>query len=113
MENELPQATWTERLLYFLGRRRGFLVEGNSMEPALADGDAVLIKPRAKIAIGDIVLARHPYQQSVKILKRVTAINENESFELVGDNIAESTDSRNFGPIPSKDILGKVICRLK
>jgi len=113
MENELPQATWKERILYFFGRRQGFLIEGNSMAPTLLDGDAVLIDPRATILAGDIALAKHPYKQSVKILKRIDKINTDGSFELTGDNEVESTDSRTFGPILSKDILGKVVCRLK
>jgi nickel-type superoxide dismutase maturation protease len=113
MKNGLPQATRREKLLYFMGRRHGFLVEGNSMAPTLLDGQAVLIDPRARIGAGDIVLARHPYKQSVKILKRIDRINTDGSCELAGDNEAESTDSRTFGPISSKDILGKVVCRLK
>ena len=83
------------------------------MAPTLLDGQAVLIDPRGKIKAGDIVLANHPYKQSVKILKRIDKINANGSCELAGDNEAESTDSRTFGPILSKDILGKVVCRLK
>lgn len=113
MKNELPLATWKERLLYFLGRRRGFLVEGNSMSPTLHDGDAVLIRPSSNISIGDIVLARHPYKQSVRILKRVAAIHADGHCDLTGDNASESTDSRSFGAIAAEDILGKVICRLK
>ena len=113
MKNGLPQATWKERLLYFIGRRHGFLIEGNSMAPTLLDGHSVLIDPRARIEAGDIVLARHPYKQSVKILKRIDKINTDGSYELAGDNEAESTDSRTFGPILSKDILGKAVCRLE
>jgi len=113
MKNELPQATWKERFLCFFGRRHGFRIQGNSMEPTLLDGDAVLIDPRATIMGGDIVLANHPYKQSVKILKRINKINADGSCDLAGDNEAESTDSRTFGPILSKDILGKAVCRLK
>src|SRR5262245_18533241 len=112
MKNEVAPASWKDKLLYFFGRRQGFLVEGNSMPPALPDGSAVLIDQRAKIDAGDIVRARHPYKQSVKILKRVDKINIDGTYELVGDNEAESTDSRTFGPIPLKEILGKVVCRL-
>ena len=83
------------------------------MAPTLVDGDAILITPHARIAVGDIVLARHPYKQSVKILKRVDKINADGSCDLAGDNPDQSTDSRTFGPIPSKDILGKAVCRLK
>jgi nickel-type superoxide dismutase maturation protease len=113
MENELPEASWKERVLFFLGRRHGFLVEGNSMLPVLKDGDAVLIKPKAEFAAGDIVLAKHPFKESVKILKRIGEISSTGNFVLTGDNAGESTDSRTLGEIQAKDVLGKVVCRLK
>ena len=78
------------------------------MTPTLDDGDIVSIA-RAGPNIGDIVLAQHPYKQSVTMLKRVANIDENGRFELRGDNPTESTDSRTFGEIPEKDILGEVV----
>lgn len=113
MEKELPEANWKDRLLYFLGKRKGLLVKGDSMLPVLKNGDAVLIEPGAKIEPGDIVLARHPFKQSVKILKRISRVTPEGSYLLVGDNLPESSDSRAFGAIQAKDILGKVVCRLK
>ena len=113
MENKLPEANWKDRILFFLGRRQGFLVEGDSMSPTLKDGDAVLINPTANFQIGDIVLAKHPFKQSVKMLKRIGEIDENGNYLLIGDNPAESTDSRSFGAISQKEILGKAVCRLK
>ena len=110
---ELPEANWKERLLYFLGRRRGALVEGNSMLPVLKDGDAVLINPKAKVKTGDIVFANHPFKKSVKILKRVKNFTEKGDLYLVGDNPQESTDSRTFGAVPLKYLIGKATCRLK
>jgi hypothetical protein len=44
MEKELPAANWKERLLFFLGRRRAVLVEGDSMLPSLKNGDGILIQ---------------------------------------------------------------------
>jgi nickel-type superoxide dismutase maturation protease len=110
---ELPEANWKERILFFLGRRKPFLVEGNSMLPALKAGDAVLINPQKTVAEGDIVLANHPYKKSVKILKRVKNFTEKGDLYLVGDNAAESTDSRTFGAVPLKYLIGKATCRLK
>jgi len=108
----MRQPNWTERLLYLLGRRIAFLVQGDSMAPALSDGDTVLIDPRAAIAVGDIVLADHPYKSSVTILKRVSGIETDGRVSLIGDNDTESTDSRTFGPISIKSIVGRVECRL-
>lgn len=83
------------------------------MLPALKNGDAILINPHAKFQIGDIVLAKHPFKESVKIVKRISEITADGKYMLVGDNAAESSDSRSFGTILPKDILGKVVCRLK
>jgi nickel-type superoxide dismutase maturation protease len=110
---EISIAGWKDRILFFLGRREAFRVEGNSMMPNLNDGDVVLVKPTRRVKIGDVVLAMHPYKQSVKVLKRVSEINEEGRFVLSGDNPEESTDSRTFGSIKSADILGKVIGRLR
>jgi nickel-type superoxide dismutase maturation protease len=109
----LPESTWKERILLLIGRRKGVLVEGNSMLPHLKDGEVVLIKPKSRFQVGDIVLAQHPFKQSVKILKRIAEIDEKGNYVLTGDNPAESTDSRTFGAVSLKCILGKATCRLK
>lgn len=83
------------------------------MLPTLKDGDTVMVDPKATAVVGDIVLAKHPYKSSVKMLKRVSAIDENGRYELVGDNPDESTDSRTFGSISIEYIHGKAVCRLK
>jgi nickel-type superoxide dismutase maturation protease len=113
MENELPEAGLKEKVLFYLGRRRAILVEGDSMLPNLKNGDGVLINPDEKVSVGDIVLAKHPFKKSVIILKRLSEIDENGNYFLVGDNPSESTDSRTFGAISAKHILGKAVCRLK
>jgi nickel-type superoxide dismutase maturation protease len=113
MKVELRQPSWTDRLLYFLGRRTVFLIEGDSMSPTLNDGDTVLVDPKGDINPGDIVLADHPYKTSVTILKRVINIDADGGVTLVGDNNAGSTDSRTFGPVSIKSIVGRVECRLK
>jgi nickel-type superoxide dismutase maturation protease len=113
MENTLPEAGWKEKVLFYLGRRRAILVEGDSMLPNLKNGDGILIDPDAPIAVGDIILAKHPFKKSVKILKRIAEIDQNGNYFLVGDNPAESTDSRTFGALSAKHILGKAVCRLK
>ncbi|CAN5292695.1 nickel-type superoxide dismutase maturation protease [soil metagenome] len=113
MENELPEADWLEEIAYICGFREIFLIEGDSMFPALKNGDLILINPYDDLEIGDIVLARHPFKQSVKIIKRIAEILPEEKYILLGDNLPESTDSRSFGAIQAKDILGKAVCRLK
>jgi nickel-type superoxide dismutase maturation protease len=108
----MREPNWKDRILFFLGRREAFRVEGDSMQPTLNNDDVVLIEPTTIVAVGDIVLAQHPYKQSVKMLKRVERIDENGRFSLVGDNPPESTDSRTFGTVSIEYIYGKAVCRL-
>lgn len=110
---EVPKAGLIQKLFLVLELRELYRIEGGSMLPVLKDGDEVLVDVKAKIAIGDIVIARHPFKESVEMAKRITAIDANGKFFLVGDNSDESTDSRTFGPVSLKYIKGKITARLK
>lgn len=58
-------------------------------------------------AVGDlVVLNREKY-----IIKRIKKI-DGDRFFVEGDNSRESTDSRNFGWINRKEIVGKVIYKI-
>ncbi len=109
---ELPVAGLYEIGLIFLGWRHKYICEGRSMQPTLKDGEAVLVDRRAAVEVGDIVVARHPLEQTSEIIKRVAAINERGNYFLVGDNAEDSNDSRHFGAVTKKYISGKVVARL-
>lgn len=113
MTDELRHANWKDLLLYRLGRRRAFLVEGDSMTPTLGNGDVVLVQPSKVYRARDIVLAEHPYKSSVRILKRIGQIEQSGTLQLIGDNPLASTDSRTFGAVSIESIIGRVVCRLK
>ena len=110
---EIRTANWKEKLLYFLGKRRGVLIKGNSMSPTFENGDVVFLKLTKKIEKNDIILAQHPFKKSVKVLKRITEISDDGKLNLIGDNPSESSDSRSFGLISPENVIGKVVCRLK
>jgi nickel-type superoxide dismutase maturation protease len=110
---KLPKINWKQKVLLFIGRRRMLKVEGDSMRPTLKSGDVVLIDPYAFIASGDVVVADHPYKQSIKIIKRVESIDRGGRYILRGDNPDGSTDSRTYGTIAKGDIRGKVVCRVQ
>ncbi|HQU82141.1 MAG TPA: nickel-type superoxide dismutase maturation protease [Pyrinomonadaceae bacterium] len=113
MENELPEIVLNEENAENFSNYKLFRVEGDSMFPNLKNGEFVLINPDFEPKIGDIVLAAHPFKKSVKIIKRITEINAENRYFLIGDNPTESTDSRSFGTILRKDILGKVTAKVK
>ena len=102
-----------DRFLVLLGLRQAVRVSGTSMVPTLNDEDIAIVTARFTPAIGDIVLVKHPFKQSVSVLKRVAAIVENGRVELLGDNADESTDSRTFGSVPIEYIKGKAVSRFR
>lgn len=83
------------------------------MYPTLKNGEAVLVDKTVEIIeVGDIVLAKHPIEQVSEVIKRVQKINERGHYFLVGDNLEDSNDSRNFGAVTRDYIKGKVVARL-
>lgn len=109
---DLPKASFYEIALVFLGSRYKYVCEGTSMNPTLRDGEVVLVDREAEIEVGDIVVARHPLEQTSEVVKRVARINERGHYFLVGDNAGDSTDSRHYGAVTREYIKGKVVARL-
>jgi signal peptidase I len=102
-------------------------VSGGSMEPALCDGDRLLVRrasPRSLSAGRIVVLKRPPgvAAESPWIVKRVSALPGGcvpgtgavvppGFVAVVGDN-PRSHDSRQLGPLPTGSLLGVVVRRL-
>lgn len=80
------------------------------MMPLFKEGDTVLVhklscffkKPKVK----DVVIVKTKDRKY--IIKRIAKIANNKYFVL-GDNLKESKDSRHFGWVLRKDIVGKVM----
>lgn len=76
------------------------------MEPTLTQGDDVLVLCWLfKLEVGDLVVIK---KQGRKMVKRVKKAEKDRIF-AVGDNEKVSIDSRSFGWLFKKDIIGKVI----
>jgi nickel-type superoxide dismutase maturation protease len=81
------------------------------MAPRLPSGALVVaraIDGRARLRVGDVVVARRPDRPELEIIKRITAIDAAGAIVLLGDNPAASTDSRHFGPVTRAHILARV-----
>jgi nickel-type superoxide dismutase maturation protease len=86
-------------------------VAGHSMEPALREGDWLLIvPPRRTSREGDVVLVRDPRERDRLLLKRVAAVST-EGVTVAGDHAEHSTDSRHFGPVAHRDVIGRAAFR--
>jgi len=99
------------------------------MQPALMPGDRLLVwrgfgarranagsgqvlaVPRVRIAPGQVVIARHPRQRDLLLVKRA-AWREPDGWWVTADNpAAGGADSFRFGPVPPDLIEGRVLWR--
>jgi len=109
-------------LAFLLARRATVL--GSSMAPTLLPGERLLFdrlayvrdRPRA----GDIVLVAHPLRPELRLVKRLAGLPGDVidghtlgrgEYWVLGDNESESTDSREFGPVRRRDLLGRAWVR--
>ncbi|MCB9421937.1 MAG: nickel-type superoxide dismutase maturation protease [Ardenticatenaceae bacterium] len=104
----MQESNLRELFLWLIRLRRRYRVTGASMFPLMEAGDEVLVDPRAyrqqQPQIGDVVVAQHPVQANLQIIKRVAEVMGDGRFHLKGDNTAESSDSL----VPPNLILGRV-----
>ena len=111
MNSPLPAAGLTDLLLFFMGRRKLFQVEGESMLPSLQPRQRLLVKPLPQKTTaplnGSVVVCRHPADGNLILTKRVWR-SQGQWLELRGDNPAASTDSRHFGQVPLDTVIGVV-----
>jgi len=107
-----------------------FKIAGSSMEPFYKNGERVVVKKwLLSPTINDVVILKDPRNSKI-IIKRIVKISHSGAsamessskgskgtngtkgeilYFVLGDNKQESTDSRHFGWIKKKQIIGQVI----
>ena len=99
-------------LLLFCGRRRVMQVEGYSMWPTLKPQDRVIVRPLNQHSdlptIGAIIVCIHPKKSSRRVIKRLSAVADNQ-LTILGDFPDASTDSRQWGSVPRGCLIGEVV----
>jgi len=90
-------------------------VRGRSLHPDYQDGDYVFTAkapfPSGKIKAGDVIVFRQPVHGL--LIKRVSKVlGDGQTYEVRGTQV-DSTDSRNFGPVPLSRVSGKVIWHIR
>ena len=78
------------------------------MRPTLRSGDLCLVHWGGRVRVGDVVVARLPGRPlGVKRARQQLPTG----WWLTGDDPAASTDSRDFGPVATDAVLGRVLVR--
>ena len=104
---------------------------GTSMKPAIDDTDIVLTENfsvrHQKLLKGDVVISVSPENPRVLICKRLIAFSGDHVYNdlentiqyvprghvwLEGDNKMNSSDSRNYGPVPYGLLRGRVCLKI-
>jgi nickel-type superoxide dismutase maturation protease len=91
-----------------MGRWGTAVVRGVSMEPALRDGDLLLIRYGARVRPADVVVVALP-DRPVAVKRAVQ--HSAAGWWVEGDAAAFSTDSRQLGPLPDSTVLGRAVLR--
>ena len=85
-------------------------IVGPSMEPAVRNGEWWLVRMGAAARVGDVALVVHPLREGLLVVKRL-ARREPGGWWVLGDNPDASEDSRQFGPVPEANVVGRVTFR--
>jgi len=93
------------------------VVVGGSMAPSLLEGDRLVAVsrpwgPPVHPAVGDVVALADPRTPDRILVKRVASVDRSAgTVEVLGDAPDASTDSRDFGPVPTASLVGRVVHR--
>ncbi len=80
------------------------------MVPELAPGDRLVAVRWPVLELGDLVVFRDPELPDRVLVKRVSRLHAT-SIEVRGDNEGPSRDSREFGPVDRRAVLGRAVYR--
>jgi type IV secretory pathway protease TraF len=84
------------------------------MLPRLRPGSLVVAlklpaKLRSNIKVGQVVIIDHNGLEKIKRVAKVRGNKKGNEVYVLGDNPLASTDSRNFGWLPSSAVRAKVV----
>jgi phage repressor protein C with HTH and peptisase S24 domain len=82
-------------------------IAGRSMTPSYQPGQLVFVTGWFNdIQVGDVIVFMHHGKEKIK---RINLIDPLKGIYVLGDNPAQSTDSRSFGWIDYSEVVGRVL----
>ena len=78
------------------------------MLPTLRPGDRLVVVRSFAPKVGALVALRDPEEPSRLLVKRL-AERDGRRFTVIGDNPESSRDSRRFGPVDRRDLIGRAV----
>ncbi len=92
---------------------RRVVVRDDSMRPTLRPGDRLLVDRRAyrdrPPRVGEVVVLVDPEDATRWLVKRVAQVDPSGgSVEVRGDAAEMARDSRRFGPVSTRSVVGRV-----
>ncbi len=92
-----------------------YRIKGDSLYPDYRNGDYVLVTQSPfvlqHLKVGALVAFTH--LQYGLMIKQIADVSADRQALDVRGTIIESIDSRQFGPVPLRDVLGKVIWHIR
>lgn len=106
-----------------------FIVSGASMDPTFKDGDYLIVDELSYKfegpQKGDVIIFRYPIDPKKYFIKRIVGLPgekvevngqelelKQDEYYVLGDNRDKSYDSRAWGAVPKKNIIGRAFVRL-
>ena len=80
-------------------------IVGGSMLPHLTPGKIVFGWRPRRLKIGDVIILAHDGLEKIKRIDRI----DGDELYVLGDNLSESKDSRQFGTITRAHVLARVV----
>lgn len=80
------------------------------MLPVLMAGDRLLVVVTRRVRCGDVVVLRDPGEPERLVVKRVHQVTRG-GIEVRGDNATASRDSRDYGPVSRRLVVGRACWR--
>lgn len=91
-------------------------VAGDSMSPTFEDGDWLVVEwhkeqDESAYLVGQILVIERESRPGIYLIKRYIR-SDGDRYWVEGDNPL-SIDSREWGPVSSQEILGRVLLRIR